>query len=158
MERHQHEDLQRSPGGDGQGRLRHRDKEKVTSGQNRGSEFTGRRGKPAARPFLQARVNLPACTESHPMGRYRIVAVAGLAVAMCGLSGCGNEPKFVRVSGTIKINGVPYDRAVISFQPMGTKENVNPGRGSSSYTDANGRFVLVCDVDREGAVVGKHRV
>jgi hypothetical protein len=90
--------------------------------------------------------------------RSRLVTYFGLTVALAGLGGCGNGPKYVKVSGVIKINGVPYDKAVVSFQPMGSKENLNPGRGSSSYTDANGRFDLVCDMEKEGAVVGKHRV
>jgi hypothetical protein len=40
---------------------------------------------------------------------------------------------------------------------MGDKDNPNPGRGSSAYTDENGRFELT-STDRDGAVVGKHRV
>src|SRR5262249_29435410 len=56
------------------------------------------------------------------------------------------------------INGVPYDKAVVSFQPKGSKENPNPGRGSSAFTDAAGRFEMMCDADREGAVVGRHLV
>jgi hypothetical protein len=90
--------------------------------------------------------------------RSRPVAFAGLGVALAGLAGCGGGPKYVKVSGVVRINGVPYDKAVVSFQPMGSKENLNPGRGSSSYTDAHGRFDLVCDMDKDGAVVGKHRV
>ncbi len=92
------------------------------------------------------------------MKALRVVAFSGLTAAMVGLVGCGNQPKFVRVTGVIRINGVPYDKAVISFQPKGTKENPNPGRGSSAFTDANGRFEMTCDEDREGAVVGKHLV
>jgi hypothetical protein len=73
------------------------------------------------------------------------------------IAGCGGA-KFVPVSGVIKVNGQPYSKAVITFQPIGTPENPNPGRGSSANTDEQGRFKLVCDGTIDGAVVGKHRV
>lgn len=73
------------------------------------------------------------------------------------LVGCGG-PKYVPVSGIVKINGQPYGKAVVNFQPMSTGDNPNPGRGSSAYTDDQGRFVLMSDEAIEGAVVGKHRV
>jgi hypothetical protein len=67
---------------------------------------------------------------------------------------------FRRLSGggAVTIDGVPYAKAVVSFQPVGTDKNPNPGRGSSAYTDANGKFVLKCDGEKDGAVVGKHLV
>ena len=52
----------------------------------------------------------------------------------------------------------PYPNAVVSFQPLGTADNTTPGRGSSSYTDENGRFVLKSDNSKDGALVGKHIV
>lgn len=82
--------------------------------------------------------------------------------AACGLlavaAGCSGGSKFAPVSGVVKLDGKPYGKAVVSFQPIGTKDNPNPGRGSSAYTDENGRFVLKCDDAIEGAVVGKHLV
>mgnify|MGYP001208946587 CR=1 FL=1 len=71
--------------------------------------------------------------------------------------GC-NTGGYAPVSGVITVNGKPYDKAVVSFQPIGTAENPNPGRGSSAYTDAQGRFVLSSDDGDDGAVIGKHRV
>jgi hypothetical protein len=71
--------------------------------------------------------------------------------------GCSKNPRYVPVSGVVTLNGKPYGKAAVSFQPIGTLENPNPGRGSSAYTDANGRFVLASD-DQNGAVVGKHLV
>jgi hypothetical protein len=76
-------------------------------------------------------------------------------VALC--AGCDSGPRFAPVSGVIKINGQPYGKAVVSFQPIGGVENPNPGRGSSAYTDESGRYVLKSD-EKNGAVVGKHRV
>src|SRR5262245_31527772 len=81
-----------------------------------------------------------------------VAACAFLAVA----PGCG-KGKYVKVSGVVKLNGKPYQNAVVSFQPIG-KGDEPPGRGSSAVTDAEGRFTLVTDDGHKGAVVGKHRV
>jgi hypothetical protein len=82
-----------------------------------------------------------------------------LIVAACFalIAGCDKGPKFVPVSGVISLDGKPYGQAAISFQPIGTPDNPNPGRGSSAYTDDNGKFVLISD-EHDGAVVGKHLV
>lgn len=74
------------------------------------------------------------------------------------IAGCSGGTSYVPVSGIVSINGVPYGKAVVSFQPIGTKENPNPGRGSSAYTDENGKFILKSDNGKSGAVVGKHLV
>jgi hypothetical protein len=80
------------------------------------------------------------------------------AAALLGLfPGCGGGPRFVPVSGVVTLNGKPYDKAAVSFQPIGTSDNPYPGRGSSAYTDENGKFVLTSDNHR-GAVVGKHLI
>lgn len=88
------------------------------------------------------------------MIRARLLAAGVLLAAIIG---CGGTT-YVPVSGVVKLNGVPYPNAVVSFQPLGTGDNPTPGRGSSAYTDANGRFVLKSDNDKDGALVGKHIV
>ncbi len=88
------------------------------------------------------------------MFRMRLIAAGALlAVAV----GCSGGPKYAPVSGVVTVDGKPYAKAVINFQPVGTADNPNPGRGSSAYTDENGRFVLKCD-EKDGAIVGKHLV
>jgi hypothetical protein len=72
------------------------------------------------------------------------------------LVGC-SDAKFVPVSGIVKIDGVPYSKAVVTFQPISVANDPNPGRGSSSYTDENGRYTLECGTIK-GALIGKHRV
>jgi hypothetical protein len=73
--------------------------------------------------------------------------------------GCGKSgPQYAPVSGVVKLNGVPYKDAVVTFQPIGSPANPNPGRGSSAYTDENGKFTLMTSEGQMGAVVGKHRV
>ncbi|MBO0697848.1 MAG: hypothetical protein J2P46_05615 [Zavarzinella sp.] len=89
------------------------------------------------------------------MTRLRIIAVGGLLAAAVG---CSGGPRIVPVSGVVKLDGQPYGNAVVSFQPIGGESNPEPGRGSSAYTDENGRFELQTDNARKGAVVGKHRV
>jgi len=91
------------------------------------------------------------------MRSVRSFAAAGLLAALIGL-GCSGGTSFAPVSGIITIDGKPYGKAVVSFQPIGGPENPNPGRGSSSYTDESGRFVLHCDDGNDGAVVGKHLI
>jgi hypothetical protein len=81
------------------------------------------------------------------------------AVALFGAAvGCSGTDGFAPVSGVVTIDGVPYAKAVVSFQPLGTKDAPNPGRGSSAYTDENGRFVLKCDSTIDGARIGRHQV
>jgi hypothetical protein len=89
------------------------------------------------------------------MTRSRVLAAGGLLAAVVG---CSGGPSFAPVSGVVKLDGEPYSHAVVSFQPVGSSDNPNPGRGSSAYTDAQGRFVLRCDNAFDGAVVGKHLV
>jgi hypothetical protein len=80
-----------------------------------------------------------------------------LATLLAFVMGCSGGGTFVPVSGVVTLDGKPYDKAVVSFQPMASEGNPNPGRGSSAYTDQSGRFVLESD-NHKGAVVGKHRV
>ena len=80
-----------------------------------------------------------------------------LAAAVFAAAGCGGS-NIVPVSGTVKLNGQPYKNAIVSFQPLGSKDNDNPGRGSSGRTDDQGRFTLIYDGQSPGALVGKHRV
>jgi hypothetical protein len=89
------------------------------------------------------------------MTRLRVLAAGGLLAAMIG---CSGGPDLASVSGVVMLDGKPYPNAVVSFQPIGTPDNPNPGRGSSADTDENGRFVLKYDGMKDGAVVGKHRV
>ena len=89
--------------------------------------------------------------------RQRVTAVA-VALVLLTAAGCGGGPKYVPVSGVVLVDGQPYGKAVVSFQPIGTPDNPTPGRGSSAYTDENGRFVLKCDDGTNGAVVGKHQL
>jgi hypothetical protein len=80
-----------------------------------------------------------------------------VAAALASAVGCSGGPKYVPVSGVVTLDGKPYDKAAVSFQPIGTEGNAYPGRGSSAYTDEKGRFVLTSD-NHKGAVAGKHLI
>jgi hypothetical protein len=86
----------------------------------------------------------------------RRIVVAGLAGLF--LAGCSGGPTIVPVSGTVRLNGEPYPNAIVTFQPLGSKLEDELGRGSTGKTGPDGRYTLIYDGERPGAVVGKHRV
>ena len=81
-------------------------------------------------------------------------------VFTCVFSGCGGKPSYelVPVSGRVTLDGQPLANARVNFQP--TRDQANPGPGSSGVTDAEGHFVLALSSESEtpGAVPGKHMV
>jgi hypothetical protein len=88
----------------------------------------------------------------------RSVIVAPFVVGtLFFLAGCGG-PRIAPVSGVVLLDGKAYPNAVVSFQPIGSEANPNPGRGSTGITDEQGRFTLTYDGSQNGAVVGMHRV
>jgi hypothetical protein len=83
-----------------------------------------------------------------------------VSLSVLVLAGCGGGPyKTARVSGRITLNGQPLSHAAITFQPIGSEGNLNPGAGSGAFTDSDGRYLLkLIGQDNEGAVVTKHKV
>jgi len=88
----------------------------------------------------------------------RRIKFAVIGLALVTATGCGEKSRYVPVSGVVKLNGKPYPKAIVKFQPVGSKDDPNPGRGSGGMTDANGRFVLKTDDGQDGAVIGAHQV
>ena len=77
---------------------------------------------------------------------------------VCLLVGCAGQG-LAPVSGRVTLDGKPAANVHVSFQPMATGGNINPGGGSYAIVDEDGRFTLkTVDGDKRGAVVGKHRV
>lgn len=72
--------------------------------------------------------------------------------------GCGGGEKVAPVSGRVLVDGKPMANLVVVFQPLGSQDNPNPGRGSAGLTDADGRFKLTYDNKEPGAIIGKHKV
>ena len=78
-----------------------------------------------------------------------------LATLVATLVGCGPGYKVVSASGKITLDGKPLANATIITQPIGSKENTNPGPGSFAETDADGNFNLVFQhEDVDGAAPG----
>jgi hypothetical protein len=86
----------------------------------------------------------------------RLLLLLSVVVLIVGCGPAG--PKIAPVSGVVMMDGKPLANVGVAFQPIGTAENPNPGRGSSGVTDANGRYTLKIDGEIDGAVVARHRV
>ena len=56
-------------------------------------------------------------------GLFTFGVVAATLVAGCS----GDSPKLAPVSGVVKLDGKPYHRAVVSFQPTGAKDAMKAG-------------------------------
>jgi hypothetical protein len=82
------------------------------------------------------------------------------AFALVFAAGCTGGFGDAQVSGRVTLDGRPLAEARVEFQPIGSKENPNPGVGSYGVTDAEGRYslMLLASPPRPGAVVGDHRV
>ena len=78
------------------------------------------------------------------------------AVALVGCS--RSSYRLAPVSGLVTMDAKPLANVHVTFAPLGSKDNINPGPGSHGLTDAEGRFVLTATRGKRGAVVGKHRV
>lgn len=78
----------------------------------------------------------------------------GLAAGVL-LAGCGGAdgPELGAVSGRVTLDGRPLPNAVVQFQPIGTSGTYSAGR-----TDADGHYRLHYTRDRNGAIIGTHRV
>src|SRR5262245_13292269 len=87
--------------------------------------------------------------------RLRVAVLLALAAAV----GCGGKPyKVAPVSGRVTLDGKPLDKALVTFVPMGSKENMAPGPTAAGATDADGRYTLGVDPKTPGSVVGKCRI
>jgi hypothetical protein len=75
---------------------------------------------------------------------------APLLLIACG-AGCGGGPRVVEVAGVLTYKDKPVHNAYVDFVPEG-------GRPSWGLTDADGRFKLDYDPQRQGALLGKHKV
>jgi hypothetical protein len=79
-------------------------------------------------------------------------------LALSALIGCGPPYKVAQISGRVTLDGKPLPKALVTFAPMGTKENHAPGPTAAGGTDEDGRYTVSIDQNRPGAVVGKCRI
>src|SRR5437762_3617626 len=84
-----------------------------------------------------------------------------IAIGLClfVVIGCGPQPpRVAKVAGRVTLDGKPLPKASVTFVPMATKENQNPGKTAQGITDQDGRYELSVDASTPGAVVGKCRI
>lgn len=82
------------------------------------------------------------------------LSAASLAAVLCisMLVGCGESgPPLGKVTGKVTMDGKPISNAIVSFVP------IDGSRSSSAMTDDSGTYRLSF-VDREGALIGEHKV
>jgi hypothetical protein len=86
----------------------------------------------------------------HPLLRYR--DWLPLVVVVVAFAGCGDSgPRVVEISGRVSRGGKPVKDLTVHFMPQ-------QGRPSWGLTDADGRYTLHYSREKDGAVVGKHKV
>jgi hypothetical protein len=77
----------------------------------------------------------------------------GALVVSAGLAGCGRggQPDVAPVTGTVTLDSLPLQGAMVEFSP-------ESGKASRAVTDQQGRYDLIYLRDIRGAVLGRHRV
>ena len=95
--------------------------------------------------------------------RWTVGAVCvGVALGCTLLAGCGKGSyKTVQVSGKVTLDGNPVPNLIVSFQPVATDKNPNPGPASVGTTNDQGEYELTLinpQKPGKGAVVGKQKV
>jgi hypothetical protein len=82
----------------------------------------------------------------------RRVACAVIPLALASMAGCSSdEVQLGTVSGQVTKGGQPQANIWLEFQP-------EHGRPSTARTDANGRYSLTYIRQKQGALVGHHKV
>ena len=87
-------------------------------------------------------------------GTWRLAAC--LTLAMACATGCRKEAQLVPVEGYVRIGGRPAANIAVQFLPDDLPGEPRPT--SFATTDAEGRFRLVAQDGKEGAVAGGHAV
>ena len=83
---------------------------------------------------------------------YKSILTLGLCMTILVAVGCrGGNSDVAEVTGTLTIDGLPVEKALVTFYP--TK-----GRASAAYTNADGVYELIYTVKQNGALIGEHKV
>ena len=93
----------------------------------------------------KANRSLVACTFS------RLCYLNLIVLVIVGIVGCDRGPKLVSVSGRVSIDNKPLTKGFIQVIPEGQ-------RASMGEIDSEGRFVLSYNDDKQGCVLGEHKV
>lgn len=95
---------------------------------------------------------MPGISRRFSCSRSLFVGLAAGMVLVAG--GCGRPshlPELGDVSGTVTLDGRPFAKANVAFEP-------GQGRPSLGTTDAQGRYTLEFAGGYKGAVLGRHTV
>jgi hypothetical protein len=78
---------------------------------------------------------------------------------LAGSIACAPKPtRVAKIAGRVTLDGKPLPKASVTFVPMATKENPNPGQTAQGMTDEEGRYRVSIDPATPGAVVGTCRI
>jgi hypothetical protein len=74
--------------------------------------------------------------------------------------GCGTGENFptAPTSGRVICEGKPVPHVMVFFEPLETGKSAIVGRSGFAIADQDGKFVLSSYGDKDGAVIGTHRV
>lgn len=84
-----------------------------------------------------------------------------LSALFAPLAGCGGgleEFPVAETTGTVTCDGAPVQYALVFFEPLKTGGSAVVGKQGVAVTDENGRFSISTYGEKDGAVVGQHRV
>ncbi len=110
---------------------------------------------PHCEPVQDERLDVNAIR--HATQLPRLSQLAGMVLGFACCVGCGQtEMPTVPVEGTVQLDGRPLENVLVRFLPDTVDGETCPG--SAGVTDAQGHFRLRCEDQRDGAVVGRHRV
>lgn len=77
-------------------------------------------------------------------------------IVVASLAGCGSRVELGQVAGTVRIDGQPLPGVLVTFIPEKT------GSGSAirsmGLTDEAGHYELRAEIQKAGAIIGKHQV
>jgi hypothetical protein len=80
-----------------------------------------------------------------------------VSIVCCGIAtGCGKPLKLVPASGSVEIGGQPAAGIMVQFLPEAVDGEQRPS--SFATTEEDGRFALVTQDGKPGAVEGSHTV
>lgn len=88
-------------------------------------------------------------------------SAAWVACAAVILAGCGgaDERDVALAKGKVVCQGKPVSGGTVTLTPVSaSRENELPGKPATAAVQSDGTFVLSTYGDKDGAIVGKHRV
>jgi hypothetical protein len=99
--------------------------------------------------------DLVAHMKSIPMSVRLLLLPFLVAIVGCG---GGDQKPTAKVQGKVTFNGQPVPGGTLSFAPIAAEKGNEPGKSASGGVNSDGTYVLSTYADKDGAVIGKHRV